>query len=233
MKRCAFVVLGILSAGCNFDVADSTDVNPDQLYQSYTISYSETSKSLCGRAQFTISNAAGKSVDLQKPASITFDGSPMAKEAFLGISYHACTSATADGNHSFTFRTNDGLVYTNSVNMISMAVRNVPNTVSRTGFSVAFVGNEVDNTDSIEVSASGAAGRDAPAGWTSYSNTVRVTANGDTLRVPPTVFQMIQNGTVRIAFKRVRKPRIQQSASAGGDITIEYDSPSYSVQLTD
>ena len=233
MKRCAFVVLGILSAGCNFDVADSTDVNPDQLYQSYTISYSETSKSLCGRAQFTISNAAGKSVDLQKPASVTFDGSPMAQEAFLGISYHACTSGTASGNHSFIFRTNDGSVYTNSVNMISMAIQNLPHTVSRTGFTVSFVGNEVETTDSIEVSASGTAGRDAPAGWTSYSNTVRVTANGSTLRVPPTVFQMIQNGTVRIAFKRARKPRIQQSASVGGDLTVEYDSPSYSVQLTD
>src|SRR4051812_19351719 len=89
-----------LGAGC-FETTSSNNVKPDAIYQSYQASYSESDSSMRVTAEFNVGGSAGTTLELASPSRVTFDGTDLRKESFLGTRYSSTWVQRFDSNHSF------------------------------------------------------------------------------------------------------------------------------------
>lgn len=146
----SFAVLLAGFTGCSCQSENASSVNPETVYQAYSITYNTATKKTTAIARFRSGGITGPALRLDGMAKIThnhFELKPTSDEMH-GFHY----VGAADGfipDHTFTYTDTHGKTYTNSAKIISIEFAdNAPVKISRSHLpSFPFVGAEPINDD--------------------------------------------------------------------------------------
>lgn len=127
------ILLLLFITGCdNTEIGESRDVNPDKVYQQYSISLNEEDSAAAVFAQFRFAGEDGTTLVLSKPSRIRFDGENLGLDSssFTGAYYNASIPPNRfAGKHSFLFTDVQGREMVNSIPVQPLRLIHTPTTV--------------------------------------------------------------------------------------------------------
>jgi hypothetical protein len=219
-KLIATTILSLFTA-CSWEVTSSSKVDQDEIYQSYSVHYDESTNELRAVAQLQISGSMGNSLDLAGQSEVRFNHHAMQKEQILGVQYVYSEHEFRSIN-SWMFRDLNGKVYNNSAEIFRIIIDTVDPVVEKaTGFTVRFSGQALHTGESIQVVFQG------PQSDFHYNGV----AHGNTVTVSPAELAQTPPGTGTIYLIRNGRPAIQQKTTHGGHITVSYASTRRGIEI--
>lgn len=221
------VTIAATVTGC-FEITDSNNVKSKATYQNYRVTYDEDGSVLRATAEFDVGGPGGTSLQLSSPSLVTYNGETMGHEEFLGYRYYWQFSGRPyTQDHAFNWIDQDGKAYTNTIQMIPVAVSSAPSTFSLSGtYSVVISGPDVTKDDVFSLTLSQNTANGASVFWLDgvlvAPNTVQFKVNSSQPYV----------GSARVKVNRKRVFPLQQSTEVGGQIIEEYSTAALQVQVT-
>lgn len=111
-KLCWLVVLVLIVVAC--DTSDSSEVDPQNIYQSYQYEYNAQTNITKVRAAFQTGSSTGDYLELSDPASIEVNGEGFVNYVNIGL-YHYHFKFDGHQDVAIEFKDNDGSVYVNNI----------------------------------------------------------------------------------------------------------------------
>ena len=121
MQKIIIAAAILLLAGCKSnEIGNSKDVNPDAIYQEYSVLVTEGDSEATFNAQFRFGGDNGTTLVLNDKSQVSFDGKALAVDSSDGMGAYYQTklpNAFAAGNHKWTFTDNNEKSYTNAITL--------------------------------------------------------------------------------------------------------------------
>jgi hypothetical protein len=213
-----FCLLSLSFVSCSSsEIGESKDVSQETIYQQHSISYTEGDENATIYSQFRFAGNMGTTLVLTKPASLQFDGAPVAVDSaeFEGAFYRMTIPANRFyGNHSIRYVDINKKKFDNIVSIGVFKLVNVPALVSRNKtLAIEFESLPLGPDDHIEITA------------IETDSTFTVTHSGNDpnplILIPVEELQRQKGTQFKLAATLYRKMALQESTTEGGKIEIE------------
>jgi len=207
-------LLSLTGCGSNATV-DSTDVNEEKIFQTYSIDFDVATKKIHAFAQFTLGNSSGTTIRLTDPSVAKLDGTAMtlkdgdkASINIFGTYYTAeATGDKPNDSYAFSWTRTDGKEFKNTlVPATSVAITSPAADAEITGandLEVTFDGiaSSTENGDvSVTVSSTVSP---VPTGKTG-SATAFATSGANKVTIPAKDFSKLPAGPAEVLIRRYK-----------------------------
>jgi hypothetical protein len=233
----------LLINGCGSNATvDSTDVNEEKIFQTYSIDFDVATKKIHAFAQFTLGNSSGTTIRLTDPSIAKLDGTAMtlkdgdkATINIIGTYYTAqATGEKPNDNYVFSWTRTDGKEFKNIViPATSVAITSPAADAEITGandLEITFDGiaSSTENGDvSVTVSSTVSP---VPAGKTG-SAAAFATAGANKVTIPAKDFSKLPAGPAEVLIRRY-KTQIAENANEGIGGSLHSYYSGYLVKIT-
>lgn len=224
MKQIRNIIWGsigllFLIASCdNTEIGESKDVNPDKIFQQYSISLDEEDSNVTVFAQFRFAGEEGTTLVLNKPSRVLFDGEELGLDssAFTGAFYKKPVSANRFGGaHSFQFVDLQGKAFTNSISVLPLRLINTP--------TVAFAGKPLDiQFETGNVHPDDYVDLHFEDGDSSFNVRVELKGGQQTATISSLHMASLLKSECTLKAGLYQKFPLQQATSEGGNLTVSH-----------
>lgn len=126
-------ILGVSSliSACSTDSIQSNQVDPDTIYQQYSVQVDETESALDFSATLRVGGITGTTVALADPAKIEFDGQSTQQKQSLGTRYQlkAAISDSSDLTYDVVYIDQSGSTYQNTLVVNPIRIADLPESI--------------------------------------------------------------------------------------------------------
>jgi len=217
-KKLSFILASsILWSAClSTETKLSSELDQDDIHQSYFIQYNQEDTELTIEVSFRVNSALGASIELDGVSEINHDEFILSLSAVsTALLYrYSDDNASLQSSHVFTYMNNDSDVFRNLVEIPVSILDSLPSDVSSdepllvSWDEALIVGEEIEimirDENSFLVST-----KQARSGSTSV-----IISSRD--------LSFLQPGTIRVQLKRTHESSLQEANSAGGRMTSVY-----------
>lgn len=221
--------LMLLNAACSMETVSSKDVNPEAVYQDYSMTYKEDSGSTHISAQFRVGGWSGTTIELEAPAELKVNGAPVSKSTLFGTRYEKSTGGFVR-TVVFEYKTADGKVLTNSISIDPLYLRQAPAVASaHAPYVVELDAPALGSGESVSAELFQES-RDAHD-RIEY-RTARATYNSGRAVFPVAELKKLANGMAKLRLSRSKRQGLAQATREGGGISASYVLREVSVSIT-
>ena len=206
-------------AACSSDeIGNSKDVNPETVYTSYAVNYSEGDDSVSCFLQYRFAGEHGTTLVLTTPSKVTIDGNEVLADSasFTGAYYEKKFSASNfDGEHVIVFTDVNGKTHEEKFNFhrISCSTE-IPASINKKSLAIEFNGALTNDVIDINVSDTSSATEDIHISSQPQSNRLTVTA---------AQLKKLNKGSLQFNIYRHQEIPLLQPTQEGGKFSINYD----------
>lgn len=204
---------------CSSDeIGKSKDVNPETVYTSYAVNYSEGDDSVSCFLQYRFAGEHGTTLVLTSPSKVTIDGSQVLVDSasFTGAYYEKKFSAgNFDGEHVIVFTDINGKTHEEKFNFhrISCSTE-IPVVINKKNLTIEFNGALPNDVIDINVSDTSSATEDIHISSQPQSNRLTVTA---------AQLKKLNIGSLQFNIYRHQEIPLLHPTQEGGKFSINYD----------
>jgi len=121
-----------LFSACSTDSIGSNQVDPDTIYQEYSLQVDEAQASLDFSATMRVGGITGTTVALSDPAKVEFNGQSTQEKQSLGTRYQlkAALADSADLNYEVVYIDHNGTKYTNTLVVNPIRIASLPDAIT-------------------------------------------------------------------------------------------------------
>jgi hypothetical protein len=218
MKKSLLPALYLLLCGCaSNEIGNSKDVNPETIYTSYEISYTEGDDMVSCLARFRFAGKNGTTLVLNSPSNVQLDGValPVDSSRLDGAFYY--TKRKFDdftGKHSFVFTGINGKTYPQPFTFKRVGlVANIPPTWGAGDMPLEFSGLEDGDLVHVQIQDTSSATEDI-----SRVDTIK---NGKIL-ISSTDFGKLKSGMLNMDLYIDVDMPLQNATEEGGKLNLFY-----------
>jgi len=219
----AFLIITLTSiftiVSCSSDeIGNSKDVNPETVYTSYAVNYSEGDDSVSCFLQYRFAGEHGTTLVLTSPSKVIIDGVQVLVDSasFTGAYYEKKFSAgNFDGEHVIVFTDINGKTHEEKFNFhrISCSTE-IPVVINKKNLAIEFNGALPNDVIDINVSDTSSATEDIHISSQPKSNRLTVTA---------AQLRKLNIGSLQFNIYRHQEIPLLHPTQEGGKFSINYD----------
>lgn len=227
----AFLGLMILVTSCSSsEIGESKDVNPETIYQDYTVTYDEADNDPQVKiwSQFRFAGSNGTTLVLTKPSSIAFDGQNIKVDSseYTGAYYSIHLPARSFvGKHRFVFTDINQTRLENEFSLDELKL-NFPASISKQdSLNISFDAGLLAADDYIEIFT---AGTDS-----TFTITHAASENGNMLTIPASELKRQKGNKLSLVASVMKKIALTQATKEGGQIVIYHSLRPVTISLSE
>jgi hypothetical protein len=239
-----FVTLLLFLMSCVGEGKKSSEVNSDEIYQKYIISYDQNKANYYARAEFIIGGKwnrtesekeDGLNLELSEPARIEFNGQKMEKkeDMFSGVYYSLQKKSIQDSVCYFLWKDNKGKTFTNAFSIHKIWLPYIPDQIDCTKeFILQWGGTPVGTNETIIVSITGELKLDDEIKKKSIT---QITSDVGLQEVSfsPEQLQILSGCKAKIEITRKSHIPVNEGGKAGGFIDINFEGQEKSTKIVE
>lgn len=220
-----FAVL-FLFVGCvSTEVAESGDVNQDEIYQSYYAEFDAEDNESFGTAVFRFGGYKGTTLQLTDGSDVELNGKQTRgeKEFLQGMVYRFENLSTMDTKFNFVFTTTDEKEFRNTIKLVPLTPVSPKGKIkNKESNKISWKGEPLDSQESVHVTITDQNG---------YVYTNATTLKGaDFVTVTP---DSLAPGLANVQLYRKIERSLDEATNAGGTINGTYYSEIIPVTITE
>lgn len=207
----------VYCTGCaSAEIGESKDVNPETVYQQYTVYVDQNEQTAVGTAVFRFAGEDGTTLVLSSPSSVSFDGARLKVDSseFEGAFYrHNIPAGSFEGLHQFVFTSFTGAEYRNEFQAAVPKLK-APFSASKREPLLIYLDGLADGEYTAEVAASGTD--------SSFTVSSAISHKAHYLEIPAEQLQRQKTNRLTLNVSVTRRIPLQQATREGGSFAIEY-----------
>lgn len=216
MKRISLPLLCLFLCACEVqEIGNSKDVNPETIYQHYSLESSESAITISARAQFRFAGPKGTTLVLAKNSSISINGKTIGVDSskYSGA-FYPIELQKKFGQLMFTYTDATGKQYDNTCNFQPFSLATpLPATIDEKPLSLIF--NGLSNGDALNLQINDTAFS------TGFIDTT-ITYTKNPVVIPAYIFKASKPGPLTISIINNRTLPLKAQTAEGGVIEIKY-----------
>lgn len=212
----------------------STDIAQKRIFTRYSAKFLETEKKLEFGAYFSIGNAMGNPVHLEKESSVQVDGVSMSPVSDKSAQYAFSRENLAEGEnieatHVFVYRNNDGAQFTNEVKVPGRVTFVLP---SAQALNVPLVVTwSLENPVNDDVIDLRLVSRSDNTRWVTKTTYLAAGQSSGSFSINTDDLTVLGQGKVAVHIERARRTKAVQVTEAGATLRSEFVSATREVNL--
>lgn len=212
----ASLLLLVLQACQSSEIGNSKDVNPETIYRSYTISYTEGSDMVRCECQCRFAGQNGTTLVLNSPSNFKLDGDSLLVDSSIidGAYYYIKRPADGfEGKHNLAYTDINDKTYDQHFSFIEAKCTGLPEQTTATDIPVTFRGLKDGDIIHVEL-------RDTSSDTEDISRQAAIRNNqiiiwGEDLA-------RLKSGPVNMEFNIDKNTQLENPAKEGGSISLLY-----------
>jgi hypothetical protein len=211
----SFIFL-VLQSCQSSEIGNSKDVNPETIYRSYTISYTEGSDMVRCVCQCRFAGQNGTTLVLNSPSDFRLDGDNLFVDSSVidGAYYYIERRAEGfEGKHNLVYTDINGKPYAQHFNFTEVKCTGLPGQTTATDIPVTFSGLKDGNIIHVELHDTSSATEDVSR-LDTISNNQIIIRGKDLAR--------LKSGPVNMEFYIDENTPLESPAKEGGNISLFY-----------
>ncbi len=220
-------ILSIQSCTSN-EIGNSKDVNPETVFVSYNVSYTDGTDSLECTAQFRFAGKNGTTLVLTDPSVIRLDGKKLAVDSteFDGAFYRYTSKPDAfSGNHEWEYTDINNKTYKESFSFQPICfLTSLPATISKKDLEFKWQNGTAGQMLRLEITDTASATPDIRHTLDASANHILITA---------AELKSLDNGPLYIKFLVETEKPLKNTPREGGTFTFNYMVKQFEVTLAD
>ena len=219
MQKIIIAAAILLLAGCKSnEIGNSKDVNPDAIYQEYSVLVTEDSEATFN-AQFRFGGDNGTTLVLNDKSQVSFDGKALAVDSSDGMGAYYQTklpNAFAAGNHKWTFTYNNEKSYTNAITLQPFTlITNFAKPLPQANLELHFSGLQDNDEINISISDTSYLSR-----YQDVDTTLKI--NGGKVIIAASQINKLAPGPLNIDVSKEQNISLKEATKEGGAILYRY-----------
>jgi hypothetical protein len=210
----AVLTMGADNQGCQSE--SSNDVAQDEIHAVYWLYYDTNADTTYARAQFRFGSETGTSLELEEPASVSFEGKPMGFNELLD--WHEVVVAGRVDGGTFSFTNSEGETFENiAPPLTELDISSAPDTLDRSqSFELVWSGPPVLEDELFETIVANAANN------FDFIRVDQRTEGATSVVIPKTELDKLPAGAAVLGVRRHRDFPLVESTEAGGKLVITF-----------
>ncbi|HWB26966.1 MAG TPA: hypothetical protein VG738_15890 [Chitinophagaceae bacterium] len=213
----ALTLVALLQACTSNEIGNSKDVNPDAIYRSYNISYSEGDDVVWCRCQFRFAGKNGTTLILASPGSIELDSQKLYLDSssYSGAFYYAQRQFNQfEGTHTLTYKDINGNTFPQQFVFTPFTlVTKIPAEITATDLPLSFTGMKDGFIIRVEVADTSSNTEDIYETDTVQNNGIVIKGNE---------LAKLKDGPLDISFYADNNFPLDNPAKQGGTLNLFY-----------
>lgn len=215
------LIVVLFFSSCKREESLTTDQN--RIYSEYNYTYDANSNKTTAEAEFRISHASGKKLELSYPATVRFNGEALAWRRLAGN--YSLSSYAAPGNGTFEYQDTEAQAYQNEASLLKSV--ELPFGLSsinkKSDFFLPWNGDPVQSGETVEITIKAGA-----------TKKFRANIVGSTyITIDRNSLTGLVTGQAKIEIERVQIKPLEQGTFAGGKMISTYKGRTVSITITD